>query len=95
MHWVRMYCKDESNEFPLDIVQLIVNVFLYQKVKFLTFSSTYNYSTIRLTDNDRCAQNDNPMWGDEGYVLVDCPVVCSGLNVWRVKVSYILTANDL
>ena len=76
---------DNDKEFPLDIVQLIVNVFLYSKVKFLKFSTKFKNKAVELSDDDKCAK----CWDKNSstpHVIVECDPVKSGVHVWRVRV---------
>ena len=78
--------QDEQEQFPLDIIQLIVNVFLYANAKVLTFSSKFKHESIKLTDDNKCAKGG---FATTPYVIVDCEPVMSGIHVWRVQVNII------
>ena len=82
--------EDNDKEFPLDIVQLIVNVFLYSKVTFLKFSTKFKNEAIGLSDDDKCAKCIDKD-SSTPYVIVDCDPAKSGIHVWRVRVSCIIS----
>ena len=87
MNWIRLnFDYDESNGFPLDIVELIVNIFLYEKVKFLTFSSIFKGDSVILTENNKCAKKGGRNAGGNVYVIPDCQPLKEGIRVWRIKV---------
>ena len=83
-NWIRLfysYNDDKANEFPLDIIKLIINIFLYEK--HFSFHETYKSSNIQLSDDKlsiKCTKDGY------GYALLDCPVVSTGLVAWRIKV---------
>ena len=85
-YWIRLHFEDNEKltQFPLDIIELIVNVF-YSAVQFLKFSSEFKDRNIVLTNNDKTAGRDysGPACPQ---VLVDCEPVKSGIHVWRTKV---------
>ena len=89
MNWIRFHFEsDESNEFPLDIVQLIVNIFLYEKVKFLTFSSKFKSWTVELSEDIQSAKKaEDASPSGNVYILPDCTPVTEGICVWRIKVT--------
>ena len=86
-NWLRFYFSNNdntSNEFPLDVIQLIVNIFLYQKVKFLAFSSTHKCPGITLSDDNKCAYKPTEHDCDQN-VLMDCNPAKT-ITLWRIKV---------
>ena len=86
-NWARLHFEsDESNEFPLDIVQLIVNIFLYEKVKFLTFSSEFRAGGVELSKDKQCAKKSLNAYSGNVYIIPDCDPVKEGLCLWRLKV---------
>ena len=85
MNWVRIHFENDDNDkFPLDIVELIVNIFLYEKVKFLSFSSTLKSAAIVLSDDNKCAHRMKGN-GHNPYVAVDGDSAKSSI-LWRIKV---------
>ena len=85
-NWIRLYLnKDDMVQFPLDIVELIVNIFLYEGIKFLKFSSKYKLRKIVLTDDDKCASCRYT--STFRHVFVDCDAaIAKSISLWRIKV---------
>ena len=87
LNWVRLCFENHDNkQFPKDIVELIVNIFLYENVKFLKFSLTSNSADIALTDDGKCASRKG-IAGMCNQVLADCDPVKT-TTLWRIKVNY-------
>ena len=87
MNWVRLNSnKDESNQFPLDVIQLIVNVFLYENIKILQFNEELKHEEVSLHDDRTRATSQKPTTNGCAHVMVDCEPVISGVHVWRIKV---------
>ena len=86
MNWVRLHRNDDDlTQYPLDIIKLIVNVFLYQKDPVpLPFHTTFNCTGwVVLSDDNKCATST----GTCRYALVDIEPITDGCNVFRVQVS--------
>ena len=89
-NWVRVHFEgDKSNEFPLDIVQLIVNIFLYEKVKFLSFSPEFKGQGVELSEDRKCAKKSETASSGNIFIAPDCTPVKEGICVWRIKVTLI------
>ena len=89
MCWIRISFDDDiANEFPLDIVQLLVNIFLHENIRILQWHQEFKSPAIELTDDNKCA---NRMRGNghNPYVLVDDDPA-KDIAVWRIKVSIYL-----
>ena len=92
MYWIRLLLNDGMDQFPQDVIQLIVNIFLYSPVKFLKFSSKYKSTdAIQLTDGNKCATiMESKRHRD--HVFIDEEPVRSGIHVWRFKVTAFIYA---
>ena len=87
-NWIRLYFHaDQSNKFPVDIVQLIVNIFLYEQVKFLTFSSKFKSYGTGLSADSKTAYNTGNNTGYNMWVIPDCDPVQNTVAVWRITVG--------
>ena len=86
MYWVRLHLDDDGNEIPLDIIELIVDIFLYERVKFLKFLLTFNSADIALTDDGKCVSRQGITRGCN-QVLADCDPVRTP-TLWRIKVCH-------
>ena len=56
MNWIRLHFQsnnDYGHQFPLDIIQLVINVFLYSNI--LQFNEEFKHPNIELLDDKRCA----------------------------------------
>ena len=87
-NWIRLHFEsDKSNEFPLDIIQLIVNIFLYEEVKFLPFSLTFKAKGVELsTDRQIAKKSKDASPSGNVYILPDITPTQEGICVWRIKV---------
>ena len=88
MNWLRVLKDsddDKTKQFPLDIIKLIVNIFLYTKspVK-LPFHKEFNGARqwITLSEDNTCATSK----GTLRYVLVDIEPIADGVGVFRIQV---------
>ena len=83
-YWIRINTvKMGINQFPLDILQLIVNVFLDKHdTAPLPFHQAFRSSYVQLRDYNKLAKCSSHAC----YVLADCPPVINGFSAWRVKV---------
>ena len=87
MNWIRLNSKDkEEHQFPLDIIQLIVDTFLYAKIEILQFNEEFKHKEVLLDDDKRCATLKTDNSGGSSHVMVDCDPVQSGIHVWRIQV---------
>ena len=85
MSWIRRsFTNDIAHEFPLDIIQLLVNIFLYENIKILKWHQQFKSPSILLTDDDKCAHRKRGN-GWNPYVMVDDEPATS-IAVWRIKV---------
>ena len=86
-NWIRLSFDDNDHtEFPSDIIQLIVNVFV-SAVEFLKWDSKLKSSKTGLTDDEQTAyRNYGPNEYGNPWVIPDCDPVKSAVAVWRVKV---------
>ena len=88
MNWIRLNYhskNDESKQFPSDIIQLIVNIFLYENIKILQFHEEFKDPTVTLHD-DRTRATFATTAGKSAHVMVDCNPAKSGKHVWRIQV---------
>ena len=85
MNWIRLNTNaDEQNQFPLDIVQLIIDTFLYENI--LQFNEEFSHPEVVLDDNKRLATARKRCCDSSSYVMIDCDPVKSGIYVWRIQV---------
>ena len=93
MNWIRLNTtNDFTNQFPSEIVQLIVNIFLYEKVRILQWNDIYKGTGVVLTDDGKCAMT--PVSCNQ-YILANCDPIKSGIHVWRIKVESFLLLHIL
>ena len=85
MNWIRLHWNDDSTPFPSEIIQLIVDIFLYEKIQILQFNEEFKHPDVALDDDKRCAKSTNSSFPCS-HVMVDCDPVASGLHVWRIQV---------
>ena len=91
LYWIRSrFGKDETTQFPLDIIQLIVNIFLYEDIKILGWNNKYKGTGIELKDDDKSAMTTIER---NQYLLCNCDPVTSGIHVWRIKVWFFFIHN--
>ena len=89
INWIRLNFKNsDSNPFPFDIVQLIVNIFLYENIKLLQFNEEFKHPEVELHDDNKRATSTRPKGGCTN-VMLDCDPVKSGVHVWRIQVCTI------
>ena len=86
LYWIRTVFNDiKEDNFPFDIIQLIIHTFLCKNPIFLSFSSEFKSKNISLSDDNKYAfKTEDRKYRD--YVLLDIDPVKSGVHVWRFKV---------
>ena len=89
MNWIRNHSNShQADNFPLDIIQLIVNIFLYEKIEMLEFDEELKHPQVVLHDDKKRATSTRSS-GACTSVMINCDPVKSGVHVWRIQVCTI------
>ena len=89
-YWVRLFVDNDIEiQFPLDIIQLIVNIFLYENIKILKWHKKYKSDKMILFNDGKCAGLSKT--DINKYVLADCDPIKTGEIAWRIKVEFVYT----